>query len=451
MQGSARVLIVGREDSDDKKLAHGLRAGGFESSIGDIEQGAAEISGKRRPDIIILNMRSKEARKTPKVFVAFAEALKQSALSSRMRVMLVGAGPDIKLGDSARYIDDLLIGEINEFQICHRVRSLVRLNTMHEELVRRLGTSAKYGQEAPAHIAPPRDIDNATVLVLGDVSEFGLIETSLSKRATLVGALTPSTALDYLARRSFDAVIVNAGTQIDPYAEFVSDIRRQSRLYNLPLLLLSEKALFADLTSLYEMGFTDAIAKPFSPEELQIRIQTLVRESRFRDTLKRIYSEAKHFATSDALTGLYNRGFLLEHLSSVISDARRTSQSVSLAGISIANMEQINSMLGYAGGDRLIRQVGETIGLLIRGEDLACRYSGCRFAIMLPDTPAESAIHAVHRINGVIANTEFGVDGHFHPISVALDSGIAGLQSGDTADSLIGRCWPSNKSSLAAA
>ncbi len=447
MQGSARILIVGREDGDDKKLAQALRAGGYESSIGDITQGAEEISGKRRPDIVVLNMRSAEARRAPRAYLAFAEALKQSALSSRMRIMLVGADADIAMEDSARHIDDLLIGEINEVQLCHRIRSLIRLNTMHEELVRRLGTSAKYGHDAPPAIDPPCDIDNATVLVLGDASDFGIIETSLSKQATLIGALTSATALDYLTRRSFDAVIINTGRDAAAYAEFVNDIRRQSRLFNLPIVLLTDAAAMEDILALYETGITDAIAKPFSQEEIQIRLQTLVRESRFRDTLKRIYAQAKHFATSDALTGLYNRGFLLEHLSAVISDARRTSQSVSLAGLSIANMEQINSMLGYAGGDRLIRQVGEAIGLLIRGEDLACRYSGCRFAIMLPDTSVENAVHAVHRINGVVANTEFGVDGHYHPIAVDLDITIAGLETGDTADSLIKRCWASGKKS----
>ncbi len=441
MQGPARVLIVGREDGDEKKLVQTLRRCGFESSVGDIAQSAGEISGRRRPDIVILNMRSPEARKNPRAFFALAETLKQSALSSRMRILLVGAPGDLVQDDAARHIDDLLIGDVNAAQICNRIRSLVRLNTMHEELVRRLDTSAKYGLDAPPPLDPPGEIDDATVLVVGEVADFAMIENALSARATLVGALTPATALDYLARRSFDAIIVNADLETGPYLEFVREVRRNSRLFNLPILLLAQMAALEKADTLYETGITDAVAKSFSSQEIRIRVDTLVRESRFRDSLKGVYSQAKHFATGDALTGLYNRGFLLEHLSSVISDTVRSSQSVSVAGVSIANMAQLNSMLGYAGGDRIIRQVGETVGLLIRGEDLACRYSGNRFAIMLPDTPVENATRALDRINGVITNTEFAVEGHHYPISVALHSGIAGYQDGDTADRLVARSW----------
>ena len=441
MQGPARVLIVGRVECDDKKLAQALRANGFESSLGDITQSAAEISGRRRPDVVVLNMRSAEARDNPRAYLALAQTLKQSALSSRMRVMLIGVEAGLDLDGVNSAIDDLLIGDVNAIQVCHRIRSLIRLNTMHEELVRRLGTSAKYGVDAPPPADPPREIDNATILVLGEPGEFGMIETALASRATLVGALSAATAYDYLKRSPFDAVVVNAGTQIEPYLEFVRDVRRNSRLYNMPLVMLVEPHALEDTERLYGTGITDAIAKPCSAHELKIRLETLVRESRFRDSLKSIYAKARHFATCDALTGLYNRGFLLEHLATVIADADRTSQSVSIAAATIANMAEINAMLGYAGGDRVIRQVGETIALLVRGEDLACRYSGSKFTIMLPDTAVENATHAVNRIKGVICNTEFAVEGHNHPIAVALHTGMAGLEKKDTAESLIARCW----------
>lgn len=441
MQGPARVLIVGREDGTDKEIAQALRANGFESSIGDISQSAIELSGQRRPDVVILNMQSAEALEKPQAFLALAKTLKSSMLSSHLRIMMAGATSDLKLDDIVCHIDDLLIGEINPEQLCHRLRSLVRLNTMHEELIRRQETSARYGQDAPPQITPPSEIANATVLVVGEAQDFGAIERALAKQATLVGALTTTTAHDYLGREAFDAVVITAGGDITLYLDFVREIRGNSRQYNLPVVLLADKDTLQENKDVYESGITDTIAKPYSLDELRIRIDTLVRESRFRDSLRHIYAQAKHFATSDALTGLYNRGFLLEHLSSVIDDSSRTSQSFSIAGLAIANMREINSMLGYAGGDRVIRQVGETIGLLIRGEDLAARYSGSKFAVLLPDTQAELAAHALLRINGVVGHTEFSVEGHHHPISVSLSTRIVGYEAGDTPDSLIERSW----------
>jgi two-component system cell cycle response regulator len=203
--------------------------------------------------------------------------------------------------------------------------------------------------------------------------------------------------------------------------------------------MLADRGELAACENIYEAGVTDSIAKPYSCDELKLRMNLLVRESRFRESLKKIYSQAKHYATSDALTGLYSRGFLLEHVSTMVTDANRTSQSFSLAKLSIGNIEAINSELGYAAGDRIIRQVGEVIGLLIRGEDLAARYSGAKFIVALPDTPVEQAKYAIQRINGVIAHTEFVVDGHYAPVKVTLNTTLSGFQQGDTAESLVER------------
>ena len=439
MQGPARVLIVGDDTGTDMKLEETLTKAGFECAISGIARGVAELCGTRQPDIVVLNMQSPDARKDPNTYFALAKTLKASALSNRMRTILVGASRDVDLKGAAEDIDDILIGDLNAEQICHRVRSLIRLNTMHEELVRRLNTSAKYGFDAPAPITPPDMMENATVMVLGDPAQFAMIENALSKHATLVGALSDATALDYLARRNFDAVIISTADTVEPHLSFVRDVRQQSRLFNLPILAMVSPTELANCGTLYEAGVTDALVKPCSDEELRIRVNLLVRESRFRDSLKKIYKEAKHLATSDALTGLYSRGFLLEHLSTMVSDAKRTSQSFTLATLSIVNIAEINAELGYAGGDRIIRQVGEVVSLLIRGEDLAARYSGSKIVVALPDTPVKGAKTAIQRITGVVAHTEFAVEGHHAPVSVRLETRLTGFQDGDTADSLVGR------------
>lgn len=440
MQGPARILIVGKDEGDGKRLASALEKNGYECSMGDIAQSASELCGERQPDIVLLNMQSKSAREKPDTFLALAKTLKASALSSRMRVMLVGADKSLDLKGAVNDIDDLLAGPVNPAQVCHRVTSLVRLNTMHEELVRRVNTSAKYGVDAPPEIAPPVSVENATVMVLGDPTQFAMIEHSLAKQVTLVGALSEATALDYLARRSFDAVLINTTGPLDPFVPFVKEVRRQSRLFNLPVLALAESRELEKTNDLYGTGITDVMAKPYSCNELKIRVNLLVRESRFRDSLKHIYQQAKHLATSDALTGLYSRGFLLEHVASMVADASKTSQSFTLAGLAIANIKEINHELGYAAGDRIIRQVGEVIGMLIRGEDLAARYSGSKFMLALPDTPEDKARHAMQRIIGVITNTEFSVEDHMAPVFVKLDTSQTGFQKGETVESLVSRC-----------
>ncbi|MEC9367975.1 MAG: diguanylate cyclase [Pseudomonadota bacterium] len=441
MQGSARVLIVGRDSSHADGFARALNAEGIEASTGNISESAAELCGDRRPDVVILNMGSGQARSNPKPFLALARTIKKSAFAARMRILLIGGNSIAETIAAAGHVDDILIGEANPVQIRNRVRALVRLNTMHEELVRRIGTNAKYGLDAPAPATPPESTDGATVLVLGDPGEFARIENALASRSTLVGALSPSTALDYLARRPFDAVVVNAGAPFGTSLDFVRDMRRNSRLYNTPVILLAAPETLEDAEDIYASGVTDAIAKPFTAEELRLRVNALVRESRFRDALKTIYAEARHFATSDALTGLYTRGFLLEHMNALIADANRTSQGFALAGLTITNLDEINHAIGYAAGDRIIRQIGEVVGLLIRGEDLAARYSGRRFAILLPDTTEEGARHAIERIKGVVTHTEFVVEDHNAPVHVRVATGLSAYHRDDTPEKVVARSW----------
>ncbi|MEM7621063.1 MAG: diguanylate cyclase [Pseudomonadota bacterium] len=441
MSSAARILIIGEQKDKENDLSTALHTKGFETYTGSITESAAEVSGKRRPDIVVLNMDSDEAQSNPKAFLALARTLKHSSLSSRMRVLMVGTNATDNLEGVEKNLDDLLLGPIKTLQVCHRINSLIRLNTMHEELVRRLNTSAKYGVDAPPPILVPQTIDDAKILFMGDAKGYASIENALYKTTTLIGALTFNTAIDYLNRSSFDTILIDAGDKPENYMEFARDIRRNSQFFNLPILMLVNKDVLEDPTTAYDNGITDIIEKPVSQQELKLRAMSLIREHRFRTSLRQIYKTSKHFATNDALTGLYTRGFMYEHLSDMIQDIQKSSQTFSLAAIRIKNMKQINEVLGYASGDRLIRQIGELISLLVRGEDLACRYSSRRFVIILPDTSAKMTTNALKRIIGVVHHTEFAIQGYNHPVSVALDTGITGYQDGDTPDSIIERTW----------
>ena len=315
-------------------------------------------------------------------------------------------------------VDEIILGPLSARQIGNRLNALARLNTMHEELVRRLNTSAKYGVDAPVVAAPAKEVGDATVLVVGATRDYPIVESTLSAHATLIGALTSETALDYLHRRQFDTVIIDYEGDPEPFRNFCESIRRNSRLYNLPIVLLADPAqVDADDAGLWD-GVTDVIFKPIKSRELEARIVSLVSELRFRDSLRAIYKEARHMATSDGLTGLYSRGFLMEHLRSMIGDIGEHGGNFSLAYLEIANIASINDKYGYVVGDRIIRQVGKMMGYLVRGEDLTARYGGARFCILLPDTPHEAANNAVRRISGVVKNTEMTTPEIGEPISV---------------------------------
>jgi len=444
MHVQARILVVANQETTRHSLARKLEKNGYEADSADVLVAETMCVGDKRPDLVLIDLQGEEQNCDITPHLKLADRLKSEFGGTPLPIIIVGGSskqmaPHIHSARDMGRIDDAILNPIDDLQIFGRINSLVRLNTMREELVRRLDTTSKYGLEAPEFTHPPKHIEDATILVLGANSSFQIIENALAKHATLVGALTAGTALDYMLRRDFDAVLIDVEGSEHPYLEFCQDIRRNSQLYNTPIVMIADPATMSNPSRAFDIGVTDILAKPIEASELQTRMLTLIRELRFRDALRNIYSKARHLATSDGLTGLYSRGFLLEHMASQIDNAEKTGKPLTIAFFNITNINQINARHGYAVGDRIIRQVGDVMGMLVRGEDLTARYSGARFCVLLPDTLPDAASIAVKRIAGVVNFTEFSVQDVHEPIRIELGHAVAGFRSGDRAEELVSR------------
>ena len=142
---------------------------------------------------------------------------------------------------------------------------------------------------------------------------------------------------------------------------------------------------------------------------------------------------------TDALTGLYNFGYLHTHLRREVADATKLEKNLSLGFFALSDMARVNQDHGYPVGDHLIRQIGNTIGRLLRGEDLAARYAGDEFCVILPGTSSDRAQVVIRRLTSIIENTEFSIPGLDRSLKVNLRSGVVGLEPGESAEMLIAR------------
>lgn len=434
---SAHIHLLGEMPLGLVEQVH--RAGLKPTHTPDISHGDVSPNDLPQPlDLLVIRAPGYDA--APEI-AQLVEALRADPARRALRIVLLGAADDGVMAALGHRIDDFITAHSAAPLVIGRIRALLRLATMHSELERRMHTTGRYGADAPVVPAPAGAIGKALVLVTGDASRLALAEAALARDATLVGALTSATAQDYLLRQPFDAAIYLAGPEPAPMADFARAVRRNSRLYNLPLLGLSDVTEEAEIAQLAEAGITDLLGSQSPLDIIRLRTLALVREQRFRETLRAIYAQAKHFATNDALTGLFSRGYLLEHLDTIIAHAQQSGREFSLAALALTNMPKVNGDIGFASADRAIRQVGELIALLTRGEDLAARYSGARFMVVLPDTPAEQAQHALRRILGVVQQTEFTIETVDHPIRLRAEAGVVAYQPRDTPDGIVARAW----------
>lgn len=443
---SAEIILVGAAKMTDEKLKISLSTLGLSASIVGFKDIAEALEKNTSCTTLIFNLETSNSDQDFAICSKIVDTIKNNANTCDIRILGIGISNHLMKSSIPSQFDDLLFGTPRIPAILARVVAFQRLKTMRTELIRRNAIAEKYGFETPApSILSEEEEKNTSILLTGRPNGFARIEATLSKNATLNVALSLEAALEYLERENYDTLIINAGVSPTRYLEFVSNIRQNPALYNLPILLIANPTKLSDSHIAYSAGVTDIIDAPVNQKELIIRINALIEEKRFRGSMGKAYEEARHYPTHDALTGLYAHGFFHEHLNQLISDSIKAYRPFSLITIELENLKSINEQFGYSYGDSILRQVSEILMRIVRGEDLAARYSGRFFIITLPDTNANHAENVVKRIEGIVQKTEFICSSGSKPITVELNAEVIESRGETNSNQILKRSHQLNK------
>ncbi|MDD3150381.1 MAG: GGDEF domain-containing protein [Candidatus Gastranaerophilales bacterium] len=162
----------------------------------------------------------------------------------------------------------------------------------------------------------------------------------------------------------------------------------------------------------------DYILKPYKQEELKVRIKNLLK-------IKQLKNEINVVATTDELTGLYNRKYLHERLEAEISRAKRYNLKLSCLLLDIDFFKVVNDMYGYDWGDVLLKKITEILKQYVRKEDILTRYGDEEFIIILPNTDEDNAYLFAERLRRDIEKMEFMPDGEEEPHPITISGGIS--------------------------
>ena len=162
--------------------------------------------------------------------------------------------------------------------------------------------------------------------------------------------------------------------------------------------------------------------------ELEQRMMGLQRENLDLTVKNRMLSEV---SSRDALTGLYNRWFVLEKIDSELNRALRHGSPMSLLMLDLDHFKRINDTWGHAAGDQVLKGIGRLLRESCRVYDVPGRYGGEEFCIVLPETRSGNTTAVAERIRQRLAASELPCgDGS---IAVTASIGIAGTDSPDAA------------------
>lgn len=136
-----------------------------------------------------------------------------------------------------------------------------------------------------------------------------------------------------------------------------------------------------------------------------------------------LYSETKHLAITDSLTGLYNRHYLQENIDREYTRAVRYTTSISVAMVDIDHFKRINDTYGHQFGDYVIREISMIINNSLRKTDLVFRYGGEEIIAIMPETNTEKAYVPLERIRKIVSEKEFEYEGVKTNVTISI--GIA--------------------------
>ena len=435
---TAKILVVDDVPANVKLLETKLAAEYFDVLTASDGPSALEVAVEQLPDIILLDImmpgmdgfevcqKLKASAKTRHIPVVMVTAL--SEVSDRVRGLEAGA-------------DDFLSKPVNDIALFARVRSLLRLKMMIDELRLRQETSGDLGA-FEAFDPAEEDIAGTQVLIVegNDMMADRLGRYVGESGCSSQRAATLQDGLAVGRNGGFDLIIVSLHVGGEDGLRLCSQLRSNEETRHVPILLLLDDLDMAQLAKGLELGVTDYLIKPVDRGELLARVRTQIRRHRYHCRLRINLQQSVNMAFTDPLTGVYNRRYMSAHLDRKLMEIGTDHKPVSITIFDVDHFKAINDTYGHGVGDQVLKQLAGRVADNLRSFDLVARYGGEEFVVIMPDASAEIGLRVAERLRQLVNGKAFQAEGLEQGLEVSISLGVATTTDPEeTADSLLER------------
>jgi len=426
-----RVLVVDDEPINVKIIASCLENEGYEVFRAYDGKEALRITRESKPGLIILDVMmpgldgfevTKQLRQNP-----------ETNIIPIILLTALGATKDKVKGLNSG-ADDFLTKPTNFFELRARVRSLLKLKQLHEKAFS-INNSA-------AHLVYQGDDTlkekNIILIIEDDVIEAKKSSTILCKAGyDTITSGTAQEAEEILNNAVPDLILLDIMLPDRSGIELLGTLRGKREFEHLPIIIVSSIDDLITKVKGIDTGADDYIVKPVNSLELIARVKSNIHKYKVQQRLIRNAEKLLLQSMTDPLTGLYNREYLQTVVVREMADSKRYGSVFSMILFDIDNFKSINDTCGHVSGDSVLRELGRILKDSIRINDVAARYGGDEFVVMLPNTTINAAAAVAEKLRQAVEGCSFtNVSDRLITISIGV---IEGFAEEECLDSLIKR------------
>lgn len=430
---SGRVLVVDDVATNRLLLRAKLSSAYYDVLVAENGAQALQMARNDQPDMVMLDVLMPDMDG-----LEVCEALKARPETSHIPVIMVTAldTPEERIRGLEAGADDFLSKPFNDLALFARVRNLMRMKMMFDELRLRDMTSRELGlADLVGELDTELDLESGGPILLAPqcAVQGAIWARQLSERLAIPTIVTNSEreAMNLARMELPDCFVVHQSlAEGGDGLRLVSALRSRPETRQAAVILVVENGDVHIAAKGLDLGASDYIETPFDISELIARIRSQLRRKRYSDRLRSNLRNGLKLAVTDPLTGIYNRRYASQHMVRVMERARETEGVFAVMMIDLDKFKLINDRFGHDAGDAVLREFSRRLQENIRGVDLVARFGGEEFFVAMPDVDQAAAAAAAERIRCAVEGAPVMLPGG-RVVEVTVSIGVAIATVGD--------------------
>lgn len=265
--------------------------------------------------------------------------------------------------------------------------------------------------DSETRLSDIRPVQKQSILIVDDASENLLILSNLlADEGDIITTESGEQAIELARSQLPDLILLDVSMPgMDGY-EVCGALKADVATRDIPVIFVTAHSDEGEEEKGLSLGAIDYIIKPYSPLIVLARVRNHLQLQKANRALKAANEELTRLATTDFLTGVWNRRHFLELGRAEVARLRRNGRSFGTVMLDVDHFKSVNDTYGHDAGDEVLKTLAQACVDRLRTVDVVGRLGGEEFAMILPETDPAGAKLTVERLRQDLSSLSVDTD-----------------------------------------